>query len=63
VRAGTIVLSAYIAVLMVALVLGPLVVLHGYRAWWLVAFYAVGFGAAIGGIISHRGMARRNKKA
>ena len=49
---GTIIASAYIAVILAALVLGPLVILHGYRAWWLVTFYAVVAVAVIGGLIS-----------
>jgi len=60
---GTIILSAYIAVLMAALLLGPLIVLHGYRAWWLVTFYAVLASAAIGGSISRYRMVRRNRKS
>ena len=50
---GTIIASAYIAVILAALVLGPLVLLHGYRAWWLVIFYAGMAIAIIGGIIGH----------
>ncbi len=50
--AGTIIASAYIAVILAALLLGPLVLLHGYRAWWLVIFYAGMAIAIIGGIIS-----------
>jgi len=57
---GTIILGAYIAVLMAALILGPIVVLHGYRAWWLDTFYAVLASAAICGIISRQRMLRRN---
>jgi hypothetical protein len=50
---GTIIASAYITVILAALVLGPLVLLHGYRAWWLVIFYAGAAIAVIGGLISH----------
>jgi hypothetical protein len=50
--AGTIILSAYIAVLLAALFFGPLIILHGYRAWWLVTFYAVAVCAYVGGSIS-----------
>jgi hypothetical protein len=53
VRTGTIIASAYITVILAALVLGPLVLLHGYRAWWLVIFYAGTAIAITGGIISH----------
>ena len=59
---GTIIASAYIAVILAALVLGPLVLLHGYRAWWLVIFYAGAAIAIIGGIISRdRGGGRAAK--
>jgi hypothetical protein len=59
---GTIIASAYIAVILAALVLGPLVLLHGYRAWWLVIFYAGTAVAVIGGIISRsRGGGRAAK--
>jgi hypothetical protein len=51
---GTIIASAYIAVILAALLLGPLVLLHGYRAWWLVIFYAGTAVAVIGGLISRR---------
>jgi hypothetical protein len=63
VRAGNIILSAYIGVLMAALILGPLVILHGYRAWWLDIFYALLFIAAIGGGSSHFGAARQAKRS
>jgi hypothetical protein len=63
VRAGNIILSAYIAVLMAALILGPLVILHGYRAWWLSTFYALGFIAAIGGGVGHFRTARQAKSS
>lgn len=59
---GTIILSAYIAAIMVALVFGPLIVLHGYRAWWLDTFYALAATATIGGIISHYRTGGRKKK-
>ena len=59
---GTIIAGAYIAVILAALVLGPLVLLHGYRAWWLVIFYAGTAVAIIGGIISRsRGGGRAAK--
>jgi hypothetical protein len=62
-NAGSIILSAYITILMAALILGPLVILKGYRAWWLVAFYAVLAVATIGGTIGHYGNGRRNEHA
>ena len=58
---GTIIASAYIAVILAALVLGPLVILHGYRAWWLVTFYAGAAVAIIGGIISRRSLAAQRR--
>ena len=60
---GTIIASAYIAVILAALLLGPLVILHGYRAWWLVIFYAGTAIAITGGIISHSRFVRRNKES
>ena len=51
--AGTIILTAYIAIIMVALFLGPLILLHGYREWWLVTFDVVFACAFIGGSIRH----------
>jgi cytochrome c biogenesis protein ResB len=62
-NAGNVILSAYIAVLMAALILGPLVILKGYRAWWLVVFYAVLFVATIGGTIGHFSHPQRNEHA
>jgi hypothetical protein len=58
---GTIILSAYIAVLMAALFLGPLILLHGYRQWWLVTFDAGAAIASIGGIIGHHGVVRSTR--
>jgi hypothetical protein len=52
--------GAYITVCTVAMILGPLVLLHGYRAWWLDTVYAVLAIAAIGGNISHHRTAPRN---
>jgi hypothetical protein len=40
-------------VIVFALVWGPLIRLHGYRAWWLVVFYVVVAAATIGGIVSY----------
>ena len=62
-NAGKIILNAYIAVLLAALLLGPLVVLHGYRAWWLDIFYAMIAAGYIGGIISRYGSGQRNGSA
>ncbi len=52
--------GAYIAVCTAALILGPLIILHGYRAWWLDVGYGVLAIAAIGGNIAHYRTARRN---
>ncbi|WP_300606765.1 hypothetical protein [Trebonia sp.] len=60
---GTIILNAYIAVILAALVWGPLIVLHGYREWWLVTFYAVVAVGTIAGIISHYRVALRSSKS
>lgn len=52
--------SVYFTIWLVALILGPLVVLHGYRAWWLdIAFGVLGI-AVIGGNIAHYSAAPRN---
>jgi hypothetical protein len=59
---GTIIASAYIAAILAALVLCPLVILHGYRAWWLVTFYAGAAIAIIGGGISRYRFVRRNRE-
>jgi hypothetical protein len=59
VRTGGILLTVYIAVLMVALFLGPLILLHGYRQWWLDVFDAGAAVFSIGGIIGHFGVAGR----
>jgi hypothetical protein len=63
VSVGKIILGAYIVVLLAALLLGPLIVLHGYRAWWLDIFYAMIVGGYIGGSISRYGIGRRNRSA
>lgn len=53
--------GAYMAVWIAALILGPLIVLHGYRAWWLDVPYAALVIAAIGGNIAHYRPAGRNR--
>jgi hypothetical protein len=63
VSVGKIILGTYIVVLLAALLLGPLIVLHGYRAWWLDIFYAMIVGGYIGGSISRYGIGRRNRSA
>jgi Na+/H+-dicarboxylate symporter len=58
--AGTILMNAWAALIVAVLVLGPLVLMHGYRQWWVVIFYAVGFAGTIGGIFANYYMAGRN---
>jgi H+/gluconate symporter-like permease len=60
---NTILGSAYIAAILAALIVGPLILLHGYRQWWLVIVYAVVACAVIGGLISHHRIAGRNGKS
>ena len=52
--------SVYMTIWIVALTLGPLIVLHGYRAWWLDVADGVLTCAVIGGNIAHYRTARRN---
>lgn len=56
-------LSAYFAACVAVLIWGPLIVIHGYRQWWLVRLYAVMAVAAIAGSISHYRIRRRNRKS
>ncbi len=58
----TIIINAYIVVILVALIWGPLIALHGYRQWWLVTVYVVVACAFIGGIISRYSGVRRNRE-
>ena len=55
--------SAYMTVCLVALTVGPLIVLHGYRAWWLDVPDGVLACAVIGGVIAHYRTAGRNGHA
>jgi len=58
---GTIIMNAYAALILAVLVLGALVLLHGYRQGWVLIFYAA---AAIStGIISHYRVVQRNRKS
>jgi hypothetical protein len=50
---GTTITGAYVTVILAALILGPLVLMHGYRVWWVVTVYAVLAVGSIGGIASH----------
>jgi hypothetical protein len=49
---GIAIAGAYVTVILAALVLGPLILLHGYRQWWVVTFYAVVAVGVFGGSIS-----------
>jgi H+/Cl- antiporter ClcA len=55
--------AAYMAVLMVVFVLGPLIALHGYRVWWVDTFYACFAVAIIGGSIGRYRLVRQSRKA
>ena len=55
--------AAYMTVCIVGLIFGPLIVLHGYRVWWLDAFDAALVFAVIGGNISHYRAAGRSGHA
>jgi hypothetical protein len=52
--------AVYMTVCIVALIFGPLIVLHGYRAWWLDLFDAALVVAVVGGTISHYRTAGRS---
>lgn len=58
----TIISDAYMAVILVVFVLGPLILLHGYRQWWVVTFYALFAIATIGGSIARYRLVRRNRR-
>jgi hypothetical protein len=58
-----VIVSTYIVVILVAVVLGPLIVLRGYRTWWVALFYAIFIGAAIAGGIGHYRTAQRDKES
>jgi hypothetical protein len=58
----TVISDAYMAVILVVFVLGPLVLLHGYRQWWVVTFYALFAIATVGGSIGRYRLVRRNKR-
>lgn len=62
VRATKIFTDAYMAVLLVIFVWGPLVALHGYRTWWVVTFYALFAIAVISGSIARYRFVRGNRK-
>ena len=59
----TIISGAGITAIVGASVLYPLVVLHGYRQWWVVTFYGVFASAVVAGTISHYRLVRRNGKS
>lgn len=45
--------GAYVVLILFLFIYGPLVLLHGYRQWWVVTFYAILAAGSIGGSISH----------
>jgi hypothetical protein len=62
-RIKTIFMTAYFAAWLAACILVPLVVMHGYRQWWLVTFYALMAVTALAGSINHYRIGRRNRKS
>ena len=44
----------YFLVLGVLIVYGSLILLHGYRQWWVVTFFALAAVGVLGGSIMHR---------
>lgn len=60
---GTIVMNAYAALILAILVLGPLILMHGYRVWWVDIIYAAFAIGTVGGIFSHYRMVGRNRKS
>jgi len=62
-RVKNIFLSAYFAAWLAAFIVGPLILMHGYRQWWLVTLYALLAVAAAAGSISHYRAERRNRKS
>lgn len=58
---NTIIAGAYTTVILAVFLLGPLVLLHGYRQWWVVTFYAIVAVGSIGGSISHFLDGRRHR--
>jgi hypothetical protein len=52
-RTQNVIIGAYITAIVAVFLVYPLVVMHGYHTWWVVLFYAIFVGAAIGGSISH----------
>jgi hypothetical protein len=61
--AQNVIIAAYITAIVALFLVYPLVVMRGYRTWWVVLFYAIFVGAAIGGSISHYRLVRRNRKS
>jgi hypothetical protein len=58
-----VIIGAYITAIVAVFLVYPLVVMHGYRTWWVVLFYAIFVGAAIGGSVSHYRIVRRNMRS
>ena len=62
-RIKTIFMTAYFAASLAAVILYPLIVMHGYRQWWLVTLYALMAVTALAGSINHYRNGRRNRKS
>ena len=62
-RIKNIFISVYFAACLAALVWVPLVIMHGYRQWWLVTLYALMAVTAAAGSINHYRIGRRNRKS
>jgi sterol desaturase/sphingolipid hydroxylase (fatty acid hydroxylase superfamily) len=60
---GKTIMNAYAALILAILVLGPLILLHGYRVWWVVVIYAAFATGTVGGIFSHYRVVRRDRKS
>jgi hypothetical protein len=56
-------ISAYFAAWLAAFIVVPLIVMHGYRQWWLVTLYALMAVTAVAGSITHYRTGRRNRRS
>jgi hypothetical protein len=57
---GNIIMNAYAALILAVLVLGPLILMHGYRQLWVDIFYGAAAVGTVGGIVNHYRVARRS---
>lgn len=62
-RIKNIFISVYFAACLAAFTWVPLVMMHGYRQWWLVTLYALMAVTAAAGSINHYRIGRRNRKS